>query len=88
MPISKLFLSFLVGWPGLACAALTSRIAFLGPALSAAEYAGWFFLAGAPVAACLLILRGRSTRSIAHVLYDTELARDGRQKRSVSVVRG
>jgi hypothetical protein len=73
---NPLLLSFLVGWPAVVFSALTGRIALLGSGLSASEYVIWFFLAAAPVAAYLIMLRGRSTRSISQVLYDTERAGD------------
>jgi hypothetical protein len=72
--------SFLVGWPALVFSALSGRIAFAGSGLPASEYAIWFFLASAPVAAYLLLLRGRSTGSISQVLYDTELSKADRER--------
>ena len=81
------FTLFLVAWPSVVCAALTGRIAFVSVDLAASEYAGWFFLAGAPVAICLQFLRGRAAKPIAQVLYDTEQM-DGRQRSRVPVTRG
>jgi hypothetical protein len=74
------FTSFLIAWPAAVCAALTGRIALVSLDLSVSEYAGWFFLAGAPVAIWLQILRGRAARSIAEVLYDTEQMAGARQR--------
>jgi hypothetical protein len=77
----RLFLSFLAGWPLVVVTALVSRAMFVGASLSVPEYSGWFFLATAPVVTCLVILRSRSTESIAHVLYDVERTGDTGQKR-------
>ena len=79
---SSFFFSFLLGWPALVFSALSGRIATVGASLSVSEYAIWFFLASAPVAAYLVLLRGRSTGSISQVLYDTELAGHAGQERS------
>jgi hypothetical protein len=49
-------------------------MALLSPDVSPSEYVIWFLAACAPVAVCLILLRGRSTSSIAHVLYETEQA--------------
>jgi hypothetical protein len=73
-----LFFLLLVGWPAVVFAALTGRIGTVSSALSVSEYAGWFFVAGAPVATWLMILRGRPGKSIAQVLYDTERLPDSR----------
>jgi len=79
---SSFFFSFLLGWPALVFSALSGRIAMLGSGLSVSEYVIWFFLASAPVAAYLILLRGRSTESISHVLYETELAGDAGRERT------
>jgi len=79
---SSSFFSFLLGWPALVFSALSGRIAMLGSGLSVSEYAIWFFLASAPVAAYLVLLRDRPTGSISHVLYETELAGDAGRERS------
>ena len=61
---------------------LTGRIAWIHSGLSVSEYAIWLFLASAPVAVFLILVRGRATESIAHVLYQTERAGDaGRHTR-------
>jgi hypothetical protein len=78
---SSFFFSFLLGWPALVFSALSGRIAMLGSGLSVSEYAIWFFLASAPVAAYLVLLRGHPTGSISHALYDTELAGDAGHER-------
>ena len=72
MSEKRLFISFLAGWPLVVVTALVGRAVFVGASLSVPEYSGWFFLATAPVVTFLIILRSRSTRSIAHVLYDVE----------------
>ena len=64
--------AFLVFWPGLVLAILTVRIALFNANPSASEYAGWFFLVGAPVATWLMLLGGRPSASVARVLYDAE----------------
>jgi hypothetical protein len=78
---SSFFFSFLLGWPALVFSALSARVAMVGSSLSVSEYAIWFFLASGPVAAYLVLMRGRPTASISQVLYDTELAGDARQER-------
>ncbi|HYN09825.1 MAG TPA: hypothetical protein VES67_20750 [Vicinamibacterales bacterium] len=72
MSEKRLLVAFLAGWPLVVVTALMSRAAFVGASLSGPEYAGWFFLAAAPVATCLTILRSRRTAPIAQVLYDVE----------------
>lgn len=74
VPVSphRLFLSLLVGWPAIVCAALTSRIFLSIDTPSVSEYAVWFFLTGAPVATYLMLLRSRPEGSIAKVLYDAK----------------
>lgn len=79
---SNFFLfSFLLGWPALVFSLLSGRIAMLGAGLSVSEYAVWFFLASAPVAAYLILLHGRPEGSISQVLYDAERAGDAGQER-------
>jgi hypothetical protein len=73
--------SFLLGWPALVFSVLSGRIAMLGAGLSASEYAIWFFLASAPVAAYLILLHGRPAGSISQELHDAERATDARQER-------
>jgi len=79
---NRFLISFLVGWPLLMVTTLTGRIAWIHSGLSVSEYAIWLFLASAPVAVFLILVRGRATESIAHVLYQTERAGDaGRHTR-------
>jgi hypothetical protein len=84
----RLFVSFLVGWPIAVATALASRAALINAALSATEYAGWAFLASAPFFTGVIIARGRSSQSIAQVLYDAEQAGGARRKTAVPVTRG
>ena len=67
---------FLVTWLAIVFAGLTGRIAIGHSPVSASEYVVWFFLAAAPVAAYLVLLRNRESGSIAQVLYDAERAKD------------
>ena len=83
----RLSLSIFVGWPSLVAIALAGRAALADAGLSGSEYAGWIFLAIAPIATWLIILRARPTGSIAQVLYDVE-NQDGADKRAVRVTRG
>ena len=83
----NLSLSILLGWPSLVAIALAGRAALAESGLSGSEYAGWIFLAVAPVATWLIILRARSSGSIAQVLYDVEHD-TARAVRAVKVPRG
>ena len=82
MSKDRLFLSFLVGWPIAVATALASRAALINSGLSATEYAGWVFLASAPLFTGVIIARGRSSQSIAQVLYNAERAGDAYRTRS------
>jgi hypothetical protein len=72
MSSKRFFMLFLVAWPALVFTVLTSRIAMSGTGLALSEYAGWGFLACAPVAMYLMLMRSRPERSIAKVIYDAE----------------
>jgi hypothetical protein len=74
----QLFLSAVIGWPIVVLAVLVARVTFAASSLSVGEYVGWLFLAAAPVAIALVILRGQSAEPIAQVLYDAEHVKDAR----------
>ena len=52
--------------------ALASRLGLVDTGPSATELVGWVFVLTAPVLTGLIIARGGSNQSIAHVLYDVE----------------
>jgi hypothetical protein len=76
----RLFITALLGWPVTVLFAFALQETVLRPALSAPEYAGWVFLACAPLFIALMIASGRSTGSIAQTLYDAERAVGGVRK--------
>lgn len=82
----QLFVSLLVGWAIAVATGLATRASFSTVGLSAIEYAGWVFLASAPVFTAVILARSRENRSIAHVLYDVEQTGDAR--RTPTVKRG
>ena len=67
-----LFVSALVGWPLAVFTLLATRAISVESSVLAPEYLAWLFLACAPVVTLLIIVRGRSSQSVAHVLYETE----------------
>ena len=81
MSTQPLVLSVLLGWPIAVASALAGRAALINASFSVPEYAGWLFVAAAPVVTFLMIARGRSTDSIAQVLYNAEHAADSNEKR-------
>jgi hypothetical protein len=76
----RLFITALLGWPVTILLVFALRESVLRPALSAPEYAGWVFLACAPLLIALMIASGRSTGSIAQTIYDAERAAAGIRK--------
>jgi hypothetical protein len=76
----RLFITALLGWPVTVLLAFALREFVLRPEFSAPEYAGWVFLACAPLLIALMIATGRSTGSIAQTIYDAERAVVGVRK--------
>jgi hypothetical protein len=68
----RILISCVVGWPIVVVMMLTARLALVDPGPSAAEFVGWVFVVAAPVLTGVIIARGRSSQSIAQVLYDVE----------------
>jgi hypothetical protein len=68
----RLLLSTLGTWSLAVLSALALRIALLDAIFSAREAAVWLFLGCAPVGIVVLLARGQSTGSIAHVLHEAE----------------
>jgi len=79
----RLFISAIVGWSFAVLSALGARTAFINSSPSVVESVGWVFLGCAPVAIALVILRGRSTGTIAQVLYEAEQTGDASRRKRV-----
>jgi hypothetical protein len=84
----QLFLSAVIGWPIVVLAVLVARATLAVSSLSVGEYVGWLFLASAPVAIAIVILRGQSAEPIAQVLYDAEHVAESRPSAPVADRRG
>ena len=67
---------------------LVARATLAVSSLSVGEYVGWLFLASAPVAIAIVILRGQSAEPIAQVLYDAEHVAESRSSAPVADRRG
>jgi hypothetical protein len=76
----RLFVAVLFGWPIAVLSAFASWTFAIGSAAAGPSYPTWIFLATAPVATCLVMARGRPTRSIAQVLHDVEFGADPEDK--------
>jgi hypothetical protein len=76
--------SFLIGWSSLVFITMSGRMALLNPDLSASEYVIWFLAASMPMGVSVILLHGRSTASIAQVLYETEQAGGAGQNKRVA----
>lgn len=77
-----------VGWPAVVIIALTGRVLTAGSAPGTPEYVGWLLLASMPPVTGWLIARGRPSRSVAQILYDTEHSEAPGEKAAVRVPRG
>lgn len=76
MSINRL-LAIAVGiWAVLVLASLGARMALFNAPLTAPEITGWVLIGCSPAAVALLVLRGRSTQTVAQVLYEAEHAGD------------
>ena len=88
MPSKRLFTLALIGWPVAILLALAVRTMLVTPGLSIPEYVGWMFLGCAPLAIAVMMLRGRSSGSIAQVLYDAEHAAEAKPVKPTAAARG
>ena len=88
MPSKKLLTLALIGWPVAVLLALATRTMLVTPGLSIPEYVGWMFLGCAPLAIAVMMLRARSSGSIAHVLYEAEHAADAKPVKPTAATRG
>ena len=88
MPSNSLFTKALIGWAVAVLLALIIRTTLVIPGLSTAEYVGWMFLGCAPVAVVMMLVRGRSARSIAQVLYDAEQGGADKPAKPTAAIRG
>lgn len=76
MSLKQSVVSAPLGWLSVILLALAARVTFVSAGISTAEYAGWIFLVCVPVAIGLILGRGRSSGSVAQVIYDAENAGD------------
>jgi hypothetical protein len=90
IPVStkQLFLSAVIGWPIIIALSFVGRTTFAAASLSFGEYAGWLFLASAPVAIALVMLRAQAGEPIAQVLYDAEHVSESRATAPLADRRG
>jgi hypothetical protein len=77
-----------VAWSALVAAALLGRTALASQPLATPEYATWAVLACTPIAIAWMLMRNRSTESIASVLYDAEQMRQPASTTPLTVPRG
>lgn len=74
MSTPQLAVSSLALWSLAVLSVFAGRIILFTSAISVPEYAGWAFVAGAPVLLAAIVLRDRPTDSVARLLYDVEHA--------------
>jgi len=70
--LNKLLTIAVAVWAILVLGTLGVRLALFNAPLNLQEILGWLLIGCTPAVVALLVLRGRSTPSVAQVLYDVE----------------